>query len=44
MNVADLKKVGIEGPSEGKLIIDVFTVWFRFNSLNNKICFLQHIS
>lgn len=27
MNIADLKKIGIEGPSEGKLIIDVFTVW-----------------
>ena len=27
MNVDDLKKVGIDGPAEGKLVIDVFTVW-----------------
>ena len=27
MNIEDLKKVGIQGPKEGKLIIDIFTVW-----------------
>ena len=27
MNIEDLKSVGIEGPKEGKLIIDVYTVW-----------------
>ena len=27
MNVDDLKKVGIDAPKEGKLVIDIFTVW-----------------
>ena len=27
MDVDDLKTIGIDGPKNGKLIIDVFTVW-----------------
>ena len=27
MNIEELKSVGIEGPKNGKLIIDVYTVW-----------------
>ncbi|MFX1275465.1 MAG: thioredoxin family protein [Promethearchaeota archaeon] len=27
MNIEELKKVGIDGPQEGKLIIDVYTTW-----------------
>lgn len=27
MHIEDLKKVGIDGPTEGKLIIDVYTTW-----------------
>ncbi|MHA1293347.1 MAG: thioredoxin family protein [Promethearchaeota archaeon] len=27
MRIEELKKVGIEGPTEGKLIIDVYTTW-----------------
>ena len=27
MDIEDLKTVGIDGPKDGKLIIDVYTVW-----------------
>jgi thioredoxin 1 len=27
MNIEELKSVGIDGPNEGKLIIDVYTTW-----------------
>lgn len=27
MHVSELKSVGIDGPSDGKLLIDVFTTW-----------------
>ncbi|MFX0188439.1 MAG: thioredoxin family protein [Candidatus Hodarchaeota archaeon] len=27
MNIEELKSVGIEGPTNGKLIIDVYTTW-----------------
>jgi len=27
VNIEDLKKVGIDGPNEGKLLIDVYTTW-----------------
>ena len=27
MNIEELKSVGIEGPKNGKLVIDVYTVW-----------------
>ncbi len=27
MNVSELKSVGIDAPSDGKLVIDVFTTW-----------------
>jgi len=27
MHISELKSVGIDGPSDGKLLIDVFTTW-----------------